>query len=1053
MTSELFIHRGQTGATFGTYTTDSNISHFTNDRLELQAIGNSVNKKILWGKTITVSVYYLNKFNNAFPGKTNGVWTGSLKYTDVKFFLSSESNNLFDIAQRITNRGSATAVYAFGYANTDEPDVSFESYLKEIDWNFDEGHWDFVTWSGDRIESNELVLYFSEPSYITFENNTDLDSERTGIDITDASLTVLGVNTVENGYGYVVSEDGALLPEPRVIVQEDIDLPSGKSIQIMFPGAVNQNYVLTGRFTGDSLSEYESVVVERTDQPNITLTADEIRTGYSITGKTSSQTGATHSIMFGGKRPVCKITEHLFVNESDAIQFCEDHDIDPADIEVVDGKYKVDYEQPFMRLNDAKDFAETYLDGIAEVEMLIDYVIPVSDVLVFETVNSFTITTAARNGGTYNYRGSSTETTPRALVSRDPSNKQSFILIRSATAASNFTLRNLILDGKNISGKTDGGALKSLDCDVNIENTEIKNFRANEGGGIYIQFARGNGTLTVTNSSFTGCVSESNKNRNGGGAIWTNAETMSLSDSLFEKCTAYDQGGAVFHRIDSATEYRLTSASYIDNCIIKDCNAHAAGGVELDSYNVTILNSHIENCHGTQRNAGGANVYIQPDDPDDKSAEGSTTYPVYVRVENSEFIDCSAVANGGGMRIVATEAVVKNSIFRNNLTSKNSGGGIAFTNIYGTKLEVIDCQFTGNSSAQSGGAIYDFGKQYLLVDGTTITGNSAGTKGGGVSSESNVTLRNDTKIENNRVRTALATDAGGIHILNGRTLTIGDAAYKDDTSHIDKTTVRNNVCNGDVLSDIRLPEVSGKNETTSISVLCQIGGDLYVANAKEKGDQFGSGLVEDLRGLTEQTHVFKSDDGKLFGAIDRLDTTRKKVIWYGPWICKITDTSNNILFIDPDHKYPAVYDSLDVGTTSVNNYSAFGVLKANSPALYTASGQKYNGKEYLVQMIVPYYTVNKYVTSNKSATFKITLMTASKNDSIYPYEGENDAATLERGLSLKDSTLLTAKLNMTIKDIARMEIIRSPLTTADCSCSRTTTILRSRSKVKQNSKM
>lgn len=104
--------------------------------------------------------------------------------------------------------------------------------------------------------------------------------------------------------------------------------------------------------------------------------------------------------------------------------------------------------------------------------------------------------------------------------------------------------------------------------------------------------------------------------------------------------------------------------------------------------------------------------------------------------------DCSIsnnVADGGGGiysavsgRTTLTNCTISNNSANNGGGLENSSGG-GFRNSTG-ELRVRNCTFSGNSVRDSGGAIYDFVANPDLVSivSSTITGNVAGYKGGGI---------------------------------------------------------------------------------------------------------------------------------------------------------------------------------------------------------------------------------------------------------------------------------------------------------------------------------
>ena len=110
----------------------------------------------------------------------------------------------------------------------------------------------------------------------------------------------------------------------------------------------------------------------------------------------------------------------------------------------------------------------------------------------------------------------------------------------------------------------------------------------------------------MKNSDFTSCESTSTANRAGGGAIWTNLKVFDLSDCNFVSCQAYDQAGAVFHRIDA---YMEGSKATVSGCFFTDCSANAAGGLELDVSDITVTDCKFTRCNAKVRNGGGLNTW------------------------------------------------------------------------------------------------------------------------------------------------------------------------------------------------------------------------------------------------------------------------------------------------------------------------------------------------------------------------------------------------------------------------------------------------------------
>ena len=314
----------------------------------------------------------------------------------------------------------------------------------------------------------------------------------------------------------------------------------------MFPGAVGAAYFLPGGFTvGDDTITDISVKQGNSQKP--ALSGDD-RKSFTLSGNASSTYGETTEIIFGGNRVICKI---VVPNEITGVNSSMYDDMDAVD---ADGVAYL-----FSTLDRAVAFAKQYItssaDAPATVEMVTDYMIPGAVTLPANYNLKFT-TAIGDTVNDYNY---STDSAARATISRDTGNATSFIIATNAnTQYNSLIIENLIFDGKNFAGTINGGLVRTKNFDVTIKHADFLNCKATNGGGIYIEFNKDDtrgGTLTVIDSVFKNCDSDG-KNREGGGAIWTTAKTMKLVGCTFESCTAVDQGGAVFHRIDTTSNLK-----------------------------------------------------------------------------------------------------------------------------------------------------------------------------------------------------------------------------------------------------------------------------------------------------------------------------------------------------------------------------------------------------------------------------------------------------------------------------------------------------------------
>ena len=1169
--ADLFMNRGVPSALFGTYTSTSNVGKFSNDRLTgLSVQMETASKKLYWGKPFQVEVRYLESYAGGFPPTA----AGSTVYTSNSYYAPAGRNAASEIAASLQSKvSSTTAVFANAFV---QGASSFGDYVTDVNWDSGASAWKFTKRDGTAVTGSKLIIYFSEPSYISIENNTDRA-------LTVSALSVLGQSVINSassaGYGYVFAVNGAIQSKLYPITASDLTLAAGRSVKLLFPGGKNAAYSLTGSFDGTGDVSY--TMTGRTD-PYTLASADAGSFSLPISGQPSTlpnTTGGTLEIIFGGSKAICRIV-------TDEINGVTDGEI--AGKTEPDGDGKVEY--IFSTLNQAVAFIKKYGLTTAAVEMLVDYLIPGSDVVSLPA--GYDITFGTARDGQYQYPG--TDADRRATISRDQGNNSSFISSESGTLSggdynTRLTVKDLIFDGKNFGGSSiSGGIVKTKGCNVVIDNCDFNNCVARFGGGIYIESVNKSnsnktpyGSLTVTNSNFTGCQSLHSEDKYGGGAIWTSMKDLTVSGCSFNNCVAVRQAGAVFHYVGG----NYTTSSTVTSCSFEGCRAQAAGSLESGAKTVLVRDCTFRNSTATERNGGAVNVWALDSD--------KTTVECHVTLDSCTFENCYALngtgtnGNGGAMRSTATYNEIINCSFNNatgnnggainiynanavdtvvsgcdfsscsardqggavycmsktlsvtgtdntmqNCTAVNSGGGVfhgrdvsgsAFTlsgmnvencgsekkagggvyssaqtisvsdcmvtgctapqqggglcfmpikTVYSPRsLTVADTEISGNSATGDGGGLYFYfasgngtmsvsgstiarnasggmgggictsadnvtlsaveisdnaatgngggichnknSANYTLTakDGCTITGNSSGGMGGGIYTLANLAFQNAT-VTGNSLKTNTVGNAAGVYMANSRTLTIGT----EGSTEADHTTITDNKTDNGTLSDLRLP-VSGSVNSNSVTVHCDLDGEIRVLNANKKGTQFGVSTPARPKGFSDLGYVFRADDDSLYGIIDRQDETGHKIIWAGDPICKITDENGRLLFLDDRHASPAVFDYLDRGNSqNPNMTSAFGILRYADPPLYNADGTLYTGSAYQVKMLVENYTADSRIFTPNNSAKSVTLTTAGSNDSLYPYRGRaGTRSTILRGSH--NYAMLTARSNLTVTNI------------------------------------
>lgn len=770
-TENLFDRRGVPGAFFATYTNNSNVGRFSNDRLPgLSVQSQTTSKRLYWGKAFTVEVRYLASLSTT--SFTTSVADGDLKKVDnnntITYYAPSSNNTASEIADDLRNAHtisnlSGTAVFGVAFVGDDR---TFANYITDVNWDSANNRWSFIRRDGTAITGEKLVVYFTEPSYISIENNTEYPLSISG-------LTVLGQSAInsntDTGYGYVFAVNGVIQDSLQPITAADLTLQPGKNIKLLFPGGKNAAWVLNGGFNGAS----GDITYTLNGTANTLASAN---TGsFTLYGTTLNTNGGTYSIVFGGKPAICKIV-------TTEIASLSDNEI--AGRTNADGDGYVEY--TFSTLNQAKEFVVAHMSEskTATIEMLVDYLIPASDVVSLPAGYNFTFTTATT--GTYKYSGTSN----RATISRDQGNNASFISSVNGTLVSgdyntSLKVENLIFDGKNFGGSSiSGGVVKTKGCNVEINNADFRNCVAKFGGGIYIESVDKNssnktpyGSLKVTNTRFIGCQSQETGDKFGGGAIWTSMKNVTIEDSSFTNCQAVAQAGAVFHYVGG----NYTTTSTITGCTFEGCQSKAAGSLESGAKTVTITGCTFRDSKATERNGGAVNVYALD------SANPAVSTGCSVKLEDCTFENCYCVVgnngngNGGALRSTAVNNEVINCSFKN--ATGVLGGAIAISNSNADKATITNCRMENCTATKQGGSIYCTAKTVTINgDTSSITNCKATNEGGAIYHGRNVN-GSSLSIEGLTIDNCSSTGkaGGGIYSI-AQTVSLSRVAVKNCTS-------------------------------------------------------------------------------------------------------------------------------------------------------------------------------------------------------------------------------------------------------------------------------
>jgi predicted outer membrane repeat protein len=212
------------------------------------------------------------------------------------------------------------------------------------------------------------------------------------------------------------------------------------------------------------------------------------------------------------------------------------------------------------------------------------------------------------------------------------------------------------------------------------------------------------------------------------------------------------RGGAI--KVFDYGSIKVTNSKFTNN------SAGEGGAIRLGyGGRATVLNSEFDGNDGSLKNSefGGGAI-----------ATGGAGNLV---VKDSKFTNNKGV-NGGAIYSLLGTLTVENSVFLKNSSEGDMGGGAIFTdgaNPAGTSsrkigsggtISIRGSHFEANQTKGEGGALflYGYGPDKIILEDSTVIGNSAGinaqgiSRGGGLRANSDLTIRNVTFAGNTAIK-------------------------------------------------------------------------------------------------------------------------------------------------------------------------------------------------------------------------------------------------------------------------------------------------------------
>jgi predicted outer membrane repeat protein len=307
-------------------------------------------------------------------------------------------------------------------------------------------------------------------------------------------------------------------------------------------------------------------------------------------------------------------------------------------------------------------------------------------------------------------------TGPAITISGNTSNR-----IFKVKGGNDVTIRNITLqDGR----ESEGGAIYASWGTLNLDHVTLQDNEAtSNGGAIYTQ-----GTLNLDHVTLQDNEATSNGD---GGAIYTVDDDIAIRESTLRNNRADNEGGGIYTKqgdltIDKSTISNNTTVNegggiyaeqgdvIVQNgSTIRDNTAGSQGG-GIYKYNgpLTINNSTIRDNTATRDYGGG--IY---------NKGGTTT------IESSTISDNNAAVNGGAIHTYSGALTVQDSTISNNTVGVEGGGIYKYEGVGGTGITVKNSTISGNSATTRGGGIFNYQGE-VTIQQSTISDNDAATGGG-----------------------------------------------------------------------------------------------------------------------------------------------------------------------------------------------------------------------------------------------------------------------------------------------------------------------------------
>ena len=250
------------------------------------------------------------------------------------------------------------------------------------------------------------------------------------------------------------------------------------------------------------------------------------------------------------------------------------------------------------------------------------------------------------------------------------------------------TIKNCKAPGSD----TTGGGIHLWNGECTLENVTVDNCSAKKGGGMCVKKS----TLTITGGSFTKNAADGKTSKGGGGAIYSEDSTVTITGCTIGGDNVGDgnsagQGGGIFVSEDARCTLNAGTKISGNKAIRIEGHNSSGGGIFVDK-----VQSGTQAGTLTINRSSGNPVIISENTAD----YGGGVYNYGTATINHAEIKGNNVPHHGGGMFNAGTCTMDGVTLQNN-KAKREGGGI-FSN---KELKLKNTTVTGNEATASGGAI------------------------------------------------------------------------------------------------------------------------------------------------------------------------------------------------------------------------------------------------------------------------------------------------------------------------------------------------------------